>query len=166
MSFCVSCHLVFHVIWLFMSFCVSCHFAFHVICRFMSFGVSCPLAFHVILRFMSFYVSCHFAFHVILRFMSFFVSCHLAFHVILAIIVIIVTKVFMALMLKLLSRTGVCSKSGRCCRCIVIGRYGYKSSFGANNVLLRSAFKRILTLELIIYLNANEEECMQSGLLY
>ena len=68
--------------------------------------------------------------------MSFGVSCHLAFHVIwrfIVIIVIIVTKV-LTLMLKLLSRTGVSSKSGRCCccRCIVIGRYGYKSSFGAN----------------------------------
>merc|ERR1712015_503627 len=78
---------------------------------------------------MSFGVSCHLAFHVIWRFMSFGVSCHLAFHVIWR---FIVTKVFMALMLKLLSRTGVSSKSGRCCRCIVIGRYGYKSSFGAN----------------------------------
>ena len=38
----------------------------------------------------------------------------------------------MAFMFKLLSRTGVCSKSGRAAR-IVIGRYGYKSSFGANN---------------------------------
>merc|ERR1712053_49612 len=83
-----------------MSFGVSCHLAFHVIWRFMSFGVSCHLAFHVIWRFMSFGVSCHLAFHVFLLFMSFGISCHLAFHVILAIIVIIVTKVFMALMLK------------------------------------------------------------------
>ena len=65
--------------------------------------------------------------------MSFDISCHFTFRVILLISVIIViidTKVIMALMLKLLSRTGVCSKTSRCR--IVIGRYGYKSSFGAN----------------------------------
>ena len=57
--------------------------------------------------------------------MSFDTSCHLTFHVILVILVIIeiiVTKVIMALMLKLLLRTGVCSKSGCCCW-IVIGQY-------------------------------------------
>ena len=48
--------------------------------------------------------------------------------VISVIIVIRVTKVIMALMLKLLLRTGVSSKSGWW---IVIGHYGYKSSFGA-----------------------------------
>ena len=46
MSFGVSCHLAFHVIWCFMSFGVSCHLAFHVIWRFMSFGVSCDLSDH------------------------------------------------------------------------------------------------------------------------
>ena len=63
-----------------MSFGVSCHLAFHVIWRFMSFGVSCHLAFHVIWRFMSFGVSFHFAFHVIWRFMSFGFSCDLSDH--------------------------------------------------------------------------------------
>ena len=48
-------------------------------------------------------------------------------------IVIIVTKVIIAFMCKLLSRTGVCSKSGRADS--HIGRYGYKSSFGANNMI-------------------------------
>ena len=48
-------------------------------------------------------------------------------------IVITVTKVIVAFMFKLLSRTGVCSKSGLPALRIVIGRYGYKSSFGANN---------------------------------
>ena len=47
-------------------------------------------------------------------------------------IVITVTKVIVAFMFKLLSRTGVCSKSGLPALRIVIGRYGYKSSFGAN----------------------------------
>ena len=49
-------------------------------------------------------------------------------------IVITVTKVIVAFMFKLLSRTGVCSKSGLPALRIVIGRYGYKSSFGANKV--------------------------------
>ena len=92
-----------------------------------SFGISCNLAFHIIWRFMSFGVSCHFAFHVIWRFMSFGVSCHLAFHVIL---VIIDTKVFMALMLKVVVEDRCVFK--KWARWIVIGRYGYKSSFGAN----------------------------------
>ena len=46
---------------------------------------------------------------------------------------ITVTKVIVAFMFKLLSRTGVCSKSGLPALRIVIGRYGYKSSFGAKN---------------------------------
>ena len=48
--------------------------------------------------------------------MSFDILCHLIFHVILVIsviIVIIVTKVIIAFLFKLLSRAGVCSKSGR-----------------------------------------------------
>ena len=52
-------------------------------------------------------------------------------------IVITVTKVIVAFMFKLLSRTGVCSKSGRAALRIVIGRYGYKSSFGAKNDRLK-----------------------------
>ena len=86
--------------------------------RFMSFGVSCHLAFHVIWRFMSFCVSCHFAFHVTLRFMSFGVACHFAFHVIAKVVVEdrCVFKKWPLLLLR-----------------IVIGRYCYKSSFGAKN---------------------------------
>ena len=49
-----------------------------------------------------------------------------------AFLVIIVTKVIIAFMFRLLARTRVCSKSGLALR-IVVGRYGYKSSFGANN---------------------------------
>ena len=60
--------------------------------------------------------------------MSFYVSFYVIL-VILVIIVIIVTKVIMAFKCsKLLLRTGVSSKSGWW---IVIGHYGYKSSFGA-----------------------------------
>ena len=65
--------------------------------------------------------------------MSFGVSCHLAFHVILAIIAIIVTKVFMALMLKVVIEDRCVFKKWLLPPWIVIGRYGYKSSFGANN---------------------------------
>ena len=49
---------------------------------------------------MSYENSCHLRFHVILGFKSIEISCHLRFYVILVIIVIIVTKVIMALMLK------------------------------------------------------------------
>ena len=124
MSFGVSCHLAFHVIWRFMSFGVSCHLAFYVIWRFMSFGVSCHLAFCVIWRFMSFGVSCHLAFHVFWHFMSFGVSCdfsdhsnhsHQSLHGINAKVVI--------------EDRCVLKKWPR----IVIGRYCYKSSFGAKN---------------------------------
>ena len=44
-------------------------------------------------------------------------------------------------MLKLLLRTGVSSKSGCCC--IVIGHYGYKSSFGANQRNLSNKFPAV-----------------------
>ena len=63
--------------------------------------------------------------------MSFGVSCHLAFHVISAIIAIIVTKVFMALMVKVVIEDRCVLKKWPLPR-IVIGRYCYKSSFGAN----------------------------------
>ena len=65
--------------------------------------------------------------------MSFGVSCHLAFHVILVIIVIIVTKVFMALMLKVVIEDRCVLKKWPLLLRIVIGRYCYKSSFGAKN---------------------------------
>ena len=42
-----------------------------------------------------------------------------------------VTKVIMALLLKVVIEE-VCSQKVACLR-IVIGRFGYKSSFGANN---------------------------------
>ena len=117
-----------------MSFEISCHLTFHVILRFMSFGVSCHLAFHVIWRFMSFCVSCNFAFHVILRFMSFGVSCHSAFHVILRIIAIIVTKVLNGINAQVVIEDRcVLKKWLPPLLRIVIGRYCYKSSFGAKN---------------------------------
>ena len=50
---------------------------------------------------------------------------------ILVTIVIIVTKVFMALMLKVVIKDRCVLK--KWARWIVIGHYGYKSSFGANN---------------------------------
>ena len=81
---------------------------------------------------MSFGISCHLPFHVIWRFMSFGVSCHLAFHVISAIIAIIDTKVFMALMVKVVIEDRCVLKKWPLLRWIVIGRYCYKSSFGAN----------------------------------
>ena len=63
--------------------------------------------------------------------MSFVISCHVIL-VILMIIVIIVTKVIMALMLEVVVKDRcVLKKWARCW--IVIGHYGYKSSFGANN---------------------------------
>ena len=98
----------------------------------MSFDIPCHLTFHVIWHFMSFGVSCHLAFHVFCRFMSFGVSCYLAFHVISAIIAIIVTKVFMALMVKVFIEDRCVLKKWPLLR-IVIGRYCYKSSFGAKN---------------------------------
>ena len=83
---------------------------------------------------MSFDISCHLTFHVILHFMSFDISYHLTFHVILVILVIIeiiVTKVIMALMLKVVIKD----------RCVLkmwlsiypLGHHHVKSSFGANN---------------------------------
>ena len=89
------------------------HFAFCLILRFMSFGASCHLAFHFIC------VSCHFAFHVILHF------------AILAIIVIIVTKVLNGINAKVFVEDRCVLKKWP--PRIVIGRYGYKSSFGAKN---------------------------------
>ena len=117
----------FHDILHFMTFDISRHFTFHDIWHF---------TFHVIWPFMSFGLSCHFAFHVIWRFMSFGVSCHLAFHVISVINghsnhshqrhhgsnakVVIEDRCVLKKWLPLL-------------RWIVIGRYCYKSSFGAKN---------------------------------
>ena len=64
--------------------------------------------------------------------MSFEISCHLRVYVILVIlviIVVIVTKVIMALMIKIVIKDRcVLKKWLRCCCCIVIGHYGYKSS--------------------------------------
>ena len=57
---------------------------------------------------------------------------HLRFYVFLVIIVIIVTKVIMALMLKLLLRTGVSSKSG--ISIYPLGHHHVQSSFGANKL--------------------------------
>ena len=109
-----------------MSFGVSCLLAW----RFMSFGVSCHFAFHDIWRFMSLDVSCHLAFLVIWRFLSFGVSCRLAFHVILA----IVTKVLNGINAKVVIEDRcVLKKWLPPLLRIVIGRYCYKSSFGAKN---------------------------------
>ena len=87
--------------------------------------------------------------------MSFDISCQLTVHlilVILVIIVIIVTKVFMAL--KLLSGTGVSSKSGW----IVIEHYGYESSFGANKL---ETVKNLVNLQK----KCPHQQCSTSGTL-
>ena len=117
MSFDISCHSTFHVIWHFMTF--------HVMWRFMSFGVSCHLAFHVIWRFMSFGISCHLAFHVIWRFMSFGVSCDLSDHCNHS------HQSLHGINAQSCYRGPVCLQ--KVALRIVIGRYCYKSSFGAKN---------------------------------
>ena len=84
---------------------------------------------------MSFHILCHLTFRVIWHSVSFHFSCHLTFRVIWVISVIIVirvTKVIIALCASC-CRGPVCAQKVACRLRIVIGRYGYKSSFGANN---------------------------------
>ena len=110
---CLICHLscvICHV-----SCVISCHLKFRVIWHFVPFDILCHLTFCVIWHFVSFDTLCHLTFCVIWHFVPFEILCHLTFRVILFIIV----KVIKAFMFKLLSRTGVFSKSGR----IVIGQY-------------------------------------------
>ena len=64
--------------------------------------------------------------------MSFGVSCHSAFHVISAIIAIIVTKFLNGINAKVVIEDRCVLKKWLPLPWIVIGRYGYKSSFGAN----------------------------------
>ena len=82
MSFEISCHLTFHVIWRFMSFGVSCHLAFHVIRRIwhLAFDISWYLTFHDIWNFMTFDISWHLTFDDIWHFMTFEISWQLTCH--------------------------------------------------------------------------------------
>ena len=102
---CVMCNLKFS----FMCHlsCLICHLSC-VICH-VSCVISCHLKFRVIWHFVPFDILCHLTFCVIWHFVPFEILCHLTFRVILFIIV----KVIKAFMFKLLSRTGVFSKSGR-----------------------------------------------------
>ena len=65
--------------------------------------------------------------------MSFGVSCHSAFHVISTIIAIIVAKALNGINAKVVVEDRCVLKKWLLLRWIVIGRYCYKSSFGAKN---------------------------------
>ena len=112
MSFEISCHLRFHVIWDFVSFEISCQLRFHAYLIFvtgirvvpveknLSYGeisnfctwniwrnqkfmhMSINFKFNVIWDFMPFEIWCLLRFHVIWDFLSIEVSCHLRFHII------------------------------------------------------------------------------------
>ena len=104
----ISYHLRFSVIWYFVSFYISCQLTFRVIWHFVSFISLWQLTFPVIWQFMSFDISfdlgnlSHYSNHTHQSHLGINPSCY---------------------------RGPVCAQKVGCC--IVIGRYGYKSSFGA-----------------------------------
>ena len=164
MLFEISCHLKFHVNWDYMSFDISCNLRFNVI------EISYHLRFSVIWYFVSFYISCQLTFRVIWHFVSFISLWQLTFPVIWQFVSFVIS--FDLGNLSHYSnhshqshlginpscyRGPVCAQKVGCC--IVIGRYGYKSSFGAKNI----ADQKHLFAQMIF--NFTAQLCQENGFL-
>ena len=126
MSLEISCHLRFHVSLRFNFIEISYHLRFPVIWDFLSFDISCHLTFRVNWLFVSFISSWQLTFPVIWQFVSFVISfelgnlSHYSNH----------SHQSHLGINPSCYRGPVCAQKVGCC--IVIGRYGYKSSFRAN----------------------------------